>query len=95
MLNFTYLGGSSADGGNSIALDKAGNIYLTGYTASTNFPPVNALYPSKGGGTHDAFVAKIDAAWSGLLYSTYLGGSGNDYGRESPWIPAATPMSRV
>jgi hypothetical protein len=81
MLNFTYLGGSSADGGNSIALDKAGNIYLTGYTASTNFPPVNAFQNSKGGGTHDAFVAKIDAAWSGLVYSTYLGGSGNDYGQ--------------
>ena len=82
MLNFTYLGGSSADGGNSIALDKAGNIYVTGYTASTNFPPVNAFQNSKAGGIHDAFVAKIDAAWSGLVYSTYLGGSLQDSGQK-------------
>jgi hypothetical protein len=82
MLKFTYLGGSSADGGNGIALDKAGNIYVTGYTASTNFPPVNAFQNSKGGGVHDGFVAKIDTAWSGLVYSTYLGGSLQDSGQK-------------
>ena len=82
LLKFTYLGGSSADGGNSIALDKAGNIYVTGYTASTNFPRVNAFQNSKGGGVHDAFVAKIDAAWTGLVYSTYLGGSLQDSGQK-------------
>jgi hypothetical protein len=86
MLKFTYLGGSlpatrAADGGNGIALDQAGNIYIAGYTSSEDFPRVNAFQNSKGGGTHDAFVAKINAAWSGLVYSTYLGGSGNDYGQ--------------
>jgi hypothetical protein len=81
MLMFTYLGGSFADGGNAIALDPAGNICLTGWTGSTDFPRVNALYPSRGGGTQDAFVAKIDAAWSSLLYSTYLGGSEEDKGQ--------------
>jgi hypothetical protein len=82
MLKFTYLGGSSADGGNNVALDKAGNIYVTGYTASTNFPPVNAFQNSKGGGTHDAFAAKIDTDWSGLVFSTYLGGSLQDSGQK-------------
>ena len=86
MLNFTYLGGSlpdtkAADGGNGIGLDQAGNIYIAGYTSSEDFPRVNAFQNSKGGGTHDAFVAKIDAAWTGLVYSTYLGGSSNDYGQ--------------
>jgi len=87
MVKFTYLGGSlpatrAADGGNGIALDQAGNIYIAGSTSSDDFPRVNAFQNSKGGGTHDAFVAKIDAAWSGLVYSTYLGGSGNDYGQK-------------
>jgi hypothetical protein len=82
MLNFTYLGGSSADGGSSIALDQAGNIYVTGYTASTNFPLVNAFQNVFRAGIHDAFAAKIDAAWSGLVYSTYLGGSQQDDGHK-------------
>jgi hypothetical protein len=82
MLNFTYLGGSSADGGNSVTLDQAGNIYVTGYTASTDFPRVKAFQNSKAGGVHDAFVAKIDSAWSGLVYSTYLGGSLQDSGQK-------------
>ena len=48
MLNFTYLGGSAADGGNSIALDKAGNIYLTGYTAVHKFSPGQCLPKHQG-----------------------------------------------
>jgi len=82
MLKFTYLGGSLADGGSGIALDQEGNIYLTGYTASTDFPRVNAFQNVFGSGIHDAFAAKIDAAWNGLVYSTYLGGSQQDDGQK-------------
>jgi hypothetical protein len=76
----TYLGGSGDDGGLRIAVDGAGNAYVTGQTSSVNFPTVNPLQPANGGGTHDAFVAKLNAAGSALVYSTYLGGSGDDVG---------------
>jgi hypothetical protein len=77
----TYLGGSGDDIGNGIAVDGAGNAYITGYTTSTNFPTINPLQPSYGGGIADAFVTKINAAGSALVHSTYLGGSGLDSGR--------------
>ncbi len=75
----TYLGGSADDFGAAIAVDAAGNAYLTGNTLSNNFPAVNAVQASPGGGS-DAFVAKLSATGSALLYSTYLGGSGADSG---------------
>jgi len=75
----TYLGGSSGDDGFGIAVDSAGNAYITGQTASTNFPTVNAIQPTYGG-NYDAFVTKINAAGSALVYSTYLGGRGIDQG---------------
>src|SRR4029077_773659 len=56
----TYLGGSGNDNGNSIAVDSAGNVYITGSTNSTNFPTVNPLQPTNAGGSNDAFVAKIN-----------------------------------
>jgi hypothetical protein len=76
----TYLGGSSYDFGSAIAVDSAGDAYVTGYTYSTNFPTMNPLQPQNGGGTVDAFVTKINAGGSALVYSTYLGGSGEDQG---------------
>src|SRR5260370_448289 len=76
----TYLGGSKDDVGAAIAVDSAGNAYVTGLTRSTNFPTVNALQPKFGGGLLDVFAAKINASGSALLYSTYLGGSGDDQG---------------
>jgi hypothetical protein len=75
----TYLGGDSDDIGSSVAVDSAGSAYVTGYTSSTNFPTANPLQSFNGGGT-DAFVAKLNAAGSALVYTTYLGGSANDYG---------------
>jgi hypothetical protein len=76
----TYLGGSGIDYGFRIALDGSGTAYITGFTASTNFPTVNALQPTYGGGVEDAFVTSINASGSALVYSTYLGGSGDDVG---------------
>ncbi|HSR05535.1 MAG TPA: SBBP repeat-containing protein, partial [Bryobacteraceae bacterium] len=75
----TYLGGNNTEYGQGIAVDSGGNAYVTGYTLSTNFPTANPLQATFGGGD-DAFVAKIDAAGSTLIYSTYLGGSGSDIG---------------
>jgi len=77
----TYLGGNADDGGKGIAVDPAGNVYVTGFTASSNFPTTpGAFQTTYGGGVRDTFVAKVNPAGSGLVYSTYLGGSGNDGG---------------
>jgi hypothetical protein len=76
----TYLGGNKADLGIRIAVDAVGNAYVSGYTESTNFPTANSLQPAFGGGVTDAFVVKLNAAGSTLTYSTYLGGSSDDYG---------------
>lgn len=73
----TYLGGSSAEYGNDIAVDTSGNVHVTGRTSSTDFPAVNALYGEKGGSS-DVFVTRLNASGSGLEYSTYLGGSAAD-----------------
>ena len=73
----TYLGGSGYDDGNGIAVDSSGNAYVTGYTISTNFPTVNPLQPAIRRRTSDAFVTKLNPTGSALVYSTYLGGSGD------------------
>jgi membrane-bound inhibitor of C-type lysozyme len=79
LLFSTYLGGSGADSGNGIAVDpNTGQAIVTGTTVSTDFPTVNPLQASNGG-TNDAFVARLSADGSALLFSTYLGGSGADY----------------
>ena len=75
----TYLGGSGEDVGLGIAVDAAGSAYVTGQTASANFPTNNPLQPNLSG-TSDAFVTKLNPAGNALAYSTYLGGSGDDIG---------------
>jgi hypothetical protein len=75
----TYLGGSGDESGNGIAADSSGNAYVTGSTNSTDFPTMNPLQPTNGGGG-DSFVAKLNPSGSALIYSTYLGGSAADYG---------------
>jgi uncharacterized repeat protein (TIGR01451 family) len=91
----TYLGGSAGDVGVGIALDKSNNVYVTGETVDHDFPILNPIQASfAGGGTNcatgngaggfgpcgDAFVTKLNAGGNALVYSTYLGGSGEDGG---------------
>ncbi|MGH9432115.1 MAG: SBBP repeat-containing protein [Terriglobia bacterium] len=75
----TYLGGTGQDSGRAIAVDSAGNAYVDGTTSSSDFPVKNAAQANLGGGgATNAFIAKLSAAGSALIYSTYLGGSGQD-----------------
>jgi hypothetical protein len=70
----TYLGGSGDDLATSIAADGSGNLYVTGITASADFPTANPLQATHRGGLFDAFVMKLDPEGRRLVYSTYLGG---------------------
>jgi hypothetical protein len=71
----TYLGGSVSEQANAIAVDPSGDAYVTGSTCSSDFPTVTAVQGSLKG-TCDGFVAELNAPGSGLVYSTFLGGSG-------------------
>ena len=73
----TYLGGSNTDRALALDVDSGGNVFVTGQTASTSFPTTGGVLQSSfAGGSFDAFVSKLNAGGTALLYSTYLGGSG-------------------
>lgn len=88
LVYLTYLGGSGDDAGLGLAIDDAGNAYVTGFTNSTNFPTTTGAFrtsfqgkggnPMQPGG--DAFVTKLNAQGSAIVYSTYLGGSQDEWG---------------
>ena len=75
----TYLGGTGGEGGSRVALDSAGNTYIAGYTSSADFPVVNPIQ-AVFGGVRDAYLTKINAQGTALVYSTYIGGSDDDIG---------------
>ncbi len=77
----TYLGGTAEDDGHGVAVDIAGNAYVTGVAFSGDFPIANAYDVSFNGGTYDAFVSKLSSSGSSLIYSTYLGGNSIEDGR--------------
>jgi uncharacterized protein (TIGR03437 family) len=89
----TYLGGAGPDNVSAITVDSAGDPYVTGTTSSLDFPVINAVQSTRGGNpsfsNSDAFVTKLSADGTAILYSTYLGGSGTDQGN-SIAVDAAT-----
>ncbi len=81
LLYSTYLGGDYDDDGIDIAVDSSGAAYVTGLAGFSDFPTTpGAFDTSFNGGYLDAFVVKLNGAGSALIYATFLGGSGDDYG---------------
>jgi hypothetical protein len=84
----TYLGGTGlvgidglTDSGSSIAVDAAGNAYVTGYTETNDFPVTPGAFQPASGGAFDVFVTKFNPTGSALVYSSYLGGNSTEMGR--------------
>jgi hypothetical protein len=81
VLYSTFLGGALHDQGRALAVNRDGEVFVTGTTASVDFPLQNAVQPAFGGGGGDVFVTKLNAQGSAALFSTYLGGRALDEGR--------------
>jgi hypothetical protein len=79
----TYLGGNNFDGGEGIAVDSAGNAYVTGQTGSTDFPTTPGAFDNTDHPNADTFITKLNASGTALVYSTHLGGNGNDSGTDN------------
>ena len=104
----TYIGGAGPDRGSGIAVDAAGNAYVTGQAGSSDFPTVNPLQPGFGGdpfdgspdynpaglgeGRGDAFALELDATGASLGYSTFLGGSNTDGGKAIAVTPGGAAV---
>lgn len=78
LLYSTYVGGSGSDAGKGIVIDRNNQVYITGTTASPDFPTTPGAIQGNLTGKKNAFVAGLDSSGSHLTWSTYLGGSGDD-----------------
>lgn len=76
----TFLGGTTTENGSGIAVDGAGNAYVSGLTTSPDYPTTSGAYDQTHNGGSDAFVSKLNPAGSALVYSTFLGGSAAENG---------------
>jgi len=88
----TYLGGKANDYGRAIAVDNNGDAYVTGITSSHNFPMAACAFCVFQGGATDAFVTELKPFGVGFVFSTYLGGKGNDYGYGITFDPNERPI---
>ncbi len=75
VLYSTFIGGSSTDEGHSIGVDPGGNAVVVGYTASSNFTTTSGAYKTSMAGTSDVFAVRLDATGSQMIYSTLLDGT--------------------
>jgi len=75
----TYLGGGGTESVQAIAVDSTGAVLVAGNTYSPNFPTTTGAHDTTLGGTNDGFVAKLNAAGTTLVWSTYLGGAQGDF----------------
>jgi hypothetical protein len=74
----TMLGAPADDFGKGIAVDQYGRAFVAGWTGSMSFPTTAGAFDTSQNGLHDGFVAKLNGVGTGLVYSTFLGGGGND-----------------
>jgi hypothetical protein len=96
----TFLGGLGYEQANGVAVDRTGQVYVVGETSSTNFPVMNALWPTNAGGFtgnqnpfgNEAFVAKLGAEGTNLVFATYLGGDGLDAAMSITLDSAGNPI---
>ncbi|MGY5865161.1 MAG: SBBP repeat-containing protein [Candidatus Thorarchaeota archaeon] len=78
LLYSTYVGGSSDDEAHSISIDDEGNVFVVGETDSANFP-LESPYDNETNGALDCFIMKFNSTGNGLIFSTYVGGSLDDF----------------